>query len=151
MSSMKIKNVLRSFIALWYLLGWISHVYLGLFNPQLYAGFGNTALIPGYAQLWNTLIMPNIAFFALLLAVFEIAVGVLLTNRGKWVKYGLVLSILFNLFLVQMGLSMPAAGFWQDFAGNRLPNLIFIALQIPLFWGEYPRTIWQMIFKPGKG
>ncbi|HPH94928.1 MAG TPA: hypothetical protein PKW33_02835 [Anaerolineaceae bacterium] len=135
------RNFIRGFIAIWYLLGWMVHVYLGLFSPQIYAVFGSTALIPGYAALWQNWIMPNISFFALLLAVFEIVTGGLLISSGKWVKLGLVASVLFNLFLVQMGLGASADGLLNDFLSNRLANLVFIALQIPLFWGWDERSI----------
>ncbi len=139
------KNFLRGFISIWYLLGWISHVYLGLFSPDTYSVFGTTAIFPAFTQLWQNFFMPRITIFALLLAAFEITVGILIIIRGKWVKYGLVLSLLFNMFLVQMGLGMPATSFWSDFIGNRMANLIFIALQIPLFWGEYKESLPQVI------
>ncbi len=147
------RNFTRGFIAIWYLLGWISHAYLAFFSPQTYAVFGSTALIPGYAAFWQNFIMPRIPFFALLLAAFEIGVGLLLINRGKWVKYGLVLSIAFNLFLIQMGLGSAGLSGMQDFLMNRLANLIFVAIQIPLFWGSDEMTLIQSIrkhFKPEK-
>lgn len=130
------RKIIRLFVAPWYLLGWLSHVYLGLVNPRIYAVFSETAIIPGYADFWNSMVMPSITFFALLLAAFEILVGCLLLSEGKWVKAGLVLSILFNLFLIQMGLGIPATGGWQDFLSNRLPNVIFLAIQLPLLWGR---------------
>jgi len=139
------RNKLRSFVALWYLLGWLSHVYLGLFKPEFYQNFGYTALWPGFTQIWQTMIMPHIGLFALLLAVFEIAVGLLLINKGNWVKLGLVLSIGFQLFLVQLGLSFPAETLLADFLVNRLPNLAFILIQIPLLWGWDEETILETI------
>jgi hypothetical protein len=139
------RNGIRLFVALWYLLGWLAHIYLGLFSPHTYLPFGDTALLPAYTALWRGFIMPNISFFALLLAVFEIMVGVLLVSQGRWVKLGLVLSIGFNLFLVQMGLGFPAADVWQSFLANRLPNLVFILLQIPLLWGWDEYSIIDMI------
>jgi hypothetical protein len=138
-----LRDIDRGFIALWYLLGWISHVYLGLFSPGLYRGFGDTALIPGFTAFWRGVIMPAIPFFAVLLAAFEISVGVLLVSKGRWVKIGLAFSILFNLFLVQMGLSYRTPDPWSGFLVNRLPNLIFIALQIPLFWGRFDRFLFS--------
>ena len=129
------RNVMRSFIALWYLLGWLSHVYLGLFAPEIYRSMGDTAIIPAYTVFWHDSVMPYISIFALVLAVFEVIVGCLLISKGKWVKIGLILSLLFNLFLVQMGLGYPAVDPLTNFLVNRLPNLIFIALQVPLLWG----------------
>ena len=139
------RNFIRGFVAIWYLLGWISHVYLGIANPQIYAAFGKTALIPGYAELWQNFVMPNITLFALLLAAFEIVVGLLLINKGKWVKYGLVLSVLFNLFLIQMGLGVAEATGIEHFLLNRAANLVFLAIQIPLFWGTDEKTLIESI------
>lgn len=129
------RNVMRSFIALWYLLGWLSHVYLGLFAPEIYRSMGDTAIIPAYTVFWHDPVMPFISIFALMLAGFEVIVGCLLISKGKWVKIGLILSLLFNLFLVQMGLGYPTVDPLTNFLVNRLPNLIFIALQVPLLWG----------------
>lgn len=139
------RNGVRLFVSLWYLLGWLSHVYLGLFVPETYRLFGETSIFSSFDILWRNFVMPSITFFALLLAAFELLVGCLLVSKGKWVKAGVVLSILFNLFLVQMGLGYPTTDEWQSFLINRIPNLVFIALQIPLLWGwdEYsiPETL----------
>jgi hypothetical protein len=126
-------RALRVFVAAWYLFGWMSHVYFGLVIPRIYAPFGDTALIPGFRAFWHMAVMPHITACALALAAFEMAVGcLLLLGRDRWFEAGLVLSILFNLFLVQMGLGYPAATPWMDFLANRAANLLFIALQIPL-------------------
>ena len=135
------RNVIRLLIAPLYLLGWLSHVYLGLNNPEIYRPFGQTALIPAFTSFWNSVVMPQITALALLLAAFEIVVGILLISKGKWVKIGLVLSIAFNLFLVQLGLSYPAPDGLSDFLVNRLPNLVLIVLQIPLFWGKHTSSL----------
>lgn len=139
------KNVVRGFVALWYLLGWISHVYLGLFSPDTYQVFGETALFPFVTALWRGWIFPNITVCALFLAVFEIAVGFLLISKGKWVKYGLALSVCFNACLVILGLGMVTADFWQSFLMNRLPNLVFIAMQIPLFWASFEASLPELV------
>lgn len=139
------KNAIRVFVSLWYLLGWLSHVYLGIFSPAAYQAFGNTALFPFIQTIWQTVIYPNITLCALILAVFELGVGLMLINRGKWVKYGLMFSILFNLCLVLLGLGMPAADWQHDLLTNRLPNLIFIALQLPLLWSKFENSLPELI------
>ena len=139
------KNALRTFIASWYLLGWMVHIYLIINSPQLYSVFGSTALIPGYEPFWNTFIMSNITFWVLLLAVFELCVGLMMIYKGVWVKISLVFSILFNLFLIQMGLGSETNTFMSDFLSNRLPNLIMVVLQFPLLWGTYTQSIREKI------
>ena len=140
-----IRNVVRTFVALWYLLGWLLHVYLGLSAPETYRLFGETALISACTIFWHNIVMPYITVFALLLAAFEVLVGCLLISKEKWVKIGLIFSILFNLFLVQMGLGYPAPDPLTNFLVNRLPNLIFIALQIPLLWGWDERSVLECV------
>lgn len=139
------KNIIRLLIVPWYLLGWLVHLYLGFSNPGLYGSFGQTALLPGFAGFWNSFIMPRITSFTLLLAGFEVMVGFLLISAGKRVKIGLAFSIAFNLFLIQLGLSYPAPDGLSDFLVNRMPNLVFIMVQIPLFWGEWKNSLFTDI------
>jgi hypothetical protein len=118
-------------------------------NPTLYRSFGRTALLPFVRDLWQTLIMPNVVFFVLSLALFELLVGFLLIGKGRPVKCGFVLSILFNLFPVQLGLSSQAAGWMSDFLMNRLPNLVFVAIQVPLWFCEFDRSLLEtLVSKP---
>jgi len=141
------RNAVRTFVALWYLMGWLLHVYLGLSAPDTYRVFGGTALLPGYSAFWHNMVMPYITVFALLLAAFEVLVGCLRISKEKWVKIGLVFSILFNLFLVQMGLGYAVQDPLTGFLVNRLPNLIFMALQIPLLWGRDERSVIESLRK----
>ncbi|MBN1267414.1 MAG: hypothetical protein JXA25_18120 [Anaerolineales bacterium] len=138
MRSTTAKELIRSVVAPWYLLGWPIHLYLGVFNPAIYQPFGQTALIPALQGLWYEIVLPNITAFALLLALFEVVVGILLISKGQWVKVGLALSISFNIFLVLLGLSSPAEDSMSDFLMIRLPNVLFIVVQVPLFVGSYP-------------
>ncbi len=86
--------------------------------------------------------MPNITVFALLLAAFELTTGILLLSKGRYVRTGLAASVLFNLFLVQLGLGFPAIqGSARDFLLNRLPNLLFALLQCPLFWVYFDTSL----------
>ena len=139
------KNVIRFLIAPWYLLGALVHVYLVFYNPEIYNNFGNTAWIPAYGFVWRVVVMPNILFFALALAAFELTVGMLLIGEGEYVKYALTASILFNLFLVQLGLSVPATDVLSDFMINRLPNLIFIAVQVPLLFCAFECSLTESV------
>ena len=129
------RTVARLFVLPWYLVGWILHVYLGLCAPDVYLPFGSTAILPGYSELWRTVVMPHISVFALLLAGFELAVGSLLLSGGTCFRAGVVLSIAFNVFLAQMGLGYQLGGPMESFLVNRLPNLVFAAIQVPLLLG----------------
>lgn len=139
------KIIVRTFFALWYLIGWVVHVYLGIWSPEAYNGFGNSALFPALQSIWFNLVIPNIRIFALLLAVIEIIIGLLLLYKGKWVKVGVAFSLLFNLFLVVLGLTVSAEAAFSDFVRNRLPNLVFMAGQLPLLWMQFDRSIPEVI------
>jgi hypothetical protein len=138
-------NIARTFFALWYLLGWISHVYLALWSPETYRPFGETALLPQFRRLWQRVIMPHVRLFALLLAVFELATGILMVAKGRLAKLGLELSVTFNLFLVQLGLAWEAPDAQRDFVANRLPSLLFIVGQLPLLRMHFDRSLVQVV------
>ena len=144
-----ISNVARVFFALWYLLGSLVHVKFGLTNNHIYERFGSTSLFAASRELWTTVVMPHIAFFALLLAAFEMAVGILLLSKGRYVKIGLTTSVLFNLFLVQLGLGYPEIqGSGRDFLVNRLPTLLFALLQCPLLWVHFDKGLPTLLRTP---
>ncbi len=141
------KNILRTFIALWYLLGWTIHVYISVIvpQPQLYLNFGATMLIPSLRELWQTIVVPNIMFFGPLLAAFQLTVGILMVGKGVRVKVALIASLLFIAFLLLLGLALPADGWVSDFLANRLAVLIFAAVQVPLLWCTFDRTVLELI------
>jgi hypothetical protein len=84
------------------------HGRFALTDNHIYQAFGKTALIPRFRQRWTSVVMSNIAFFALLRAAFEMTTGILILSRGKFVKLGLAASVLFNLcFWVHFDKSVP--------------------------------------------
>jgi hypothetical protein len=90
--------------------------------------------------------MPNITFFALLVAAFEMATGILILSKGRYVKVALTASVLFNLYLVQLGLGYPEIlGSGRDFLLNRMSNLLFALLQLPLFWVHFDKSLPQLL------
>jgi len=130
------------FFSLWYLLGSLVHVKFGLTNNHIYGILGRSSLFAASRELWASTIMPNITLFALLLAAFEMTVGILILSKGRYVRIGLAASVLFNLFLVQLGLGYPEIlGSGRDFLLNRLPDLLFALLQCPLFLVAFDKSL----------
>jgi len=140
-----ISNVARAFFALGYLVGSMVHVRFAVTNNHVYEAFGKTALIPGFQKLWSSVAMPNITFFALLLAAFEMTTGILILSRGKYVRIGLAASVLFNLFLVQLGHASPEAGWKADVLVNRLPNLLFAPPQLAFFSVHFDESLPELL------
>lgn len=139
------KNAYRIFLALFYLAGTVIHFYLGIWLPDVYNNFSQSTIFPPFQWLWLNLVIPNITLFALLLVGFEGIVFLLLINKGKWVKLGVALSLIFNGFLVFLGLASPAETPWLDFVRNRLALVIFIFLQLPLLWIPFEKTLSESI------
>ncbi len=135
------KNIYRLLFALWYLLGWTIHVYLGIWSPQTYNDFSKTLIFQPFQWIWSNVIIPNISIFALLLAAIELTIGLLIINKGKWVKIGVALSLAFTICLVFLGLANPSDDRFVDFLQNRLPMLVFAAGQVPLLWIKYEQSI----------
>jgi hypothetical protein len=139
-------NAARVFFALWYLLGSLVHIKFGLTDNHIYEMFGRTSLLPASREVWTSFVMPHITFLAMVLACFEMTTGILILSKGKYVKIGLTASLLFNLFLVQLGLGY-AVPQWSvsDLVQNRLANLLFVALQLPLFWVGFDKNLLELV------
>ena len=107
---------------------------------------GKQPLNPAMRHIWAAFVMPHITAFALLLAAFELAVVVLLLSKGRAVTVGLTASLAFNLFLVQLGLGYAAVpNSLRAFAVNRLANVLFILLQLPLYWVRFDRSVPNLV------
>ena len=134
-------NAARMFFAPWYFVGSLIHAWCGLTNGRVYEVLGRSGMFAVSRELWGTVVMPHITFLALLLAAFEMATGIMMLSKSRCVHYALGASILFNLFLVQLGLGFQAVP-WsgRDFFLNRLSCLLFAALQVPLFWVDFDLT-----------
>lgn len=64
-------------------------------NPQAYLDYASGALIPFYGRLALAVVQINPFVFGMLLMVFEISMGLLLLHKQKYVKFGLIGTMLF--------------------------------------------------------
>jgi hypothetical protein len=94
-------NAGRIFLGLFFMaMGIGVHGAIILTNPQVYMGFGNGALIPLYRELSLRVIAAlSPVLFGLLVAAFEIAVGLMVLNKQKYVKMGLLGMTVFEIAL----------------------------------------------------
>ena len=139
-------DVARLFFAAWYLLGSLVHVRFGLTDNHIYETFGRTSLFAFSRELWTSLVMPHITFFALFLAAFEMVTGILILSKGRSVQAGVMASVLFNLFLVQLGLGFAEIPWSErDFLLNRMPTLLFALLQCPLLCVHFERSLPELL------
>jgi hypothetical protein len=64
-------------------------------SPQAYMEYASGALIPLYRDIALTVVELNVVLFGSLLIAFEIIMGLLLLHKGKFVKIGLVGTMVF--------------------------------------------------------
>lgn len=124
-------QVIRYLFAVIFIGGGIAHFILGRTNPDGYAVFGNTALIPWLGELWSGFVMPNIGWLTILTGILELACGVgLLFKRS--VRVAAILIIGFLIFITILGYGFPAEGFFSDLISNRLITIVMALLVLPL-------------------
>jgi hypothetical protein len=87
--------------------------------------------------------MPNIAWLALCMAAFELAVGVTAWLPAGWNRISVICMTCFFAFLVVLGYGFPTATGLEDFLVNRAGSLVMIALVVP--WLTRP----QLLSVPG--
>ena len=112
--------------------GALVHLYFGLFLPHSYAPFADTALWPWLAELWRGFVMVNIGWLSPATAAFEVAVGLGLLALGCARRAAVLAALGFFAFILVLGYSWPADGWWEDFLKNRAFTLVMAAALAPL-------------------
>ena len=87
--------------------GAVVHLAIVVTGTETYRHFADTAFIPFVRQAWVSVFMPHAALLGLLLAAFELAVGLLILAGARKTTIGLVAAIAFHL-----GLMLFGWGFW---------------------------------------
>jgi hypothetical protein len=103
-------------------------------DPQsVFRASSEIALFPWYADLVRGLVLPNAAFFAWLLVLWEGSMGLLILSRGVAVKIGL---LGYTLFLVGI---TPAFGVWT------LMNGVLWLLPALFLRRDYPTSFLDLL------
>ena len=131
---MKIANVVRIIFGFVLLAGAVTNAFLALTQPEIYTSFADTAIVPVYRELWQSLVMPYLGFWLGLTVLFELTMGILLLSKGVWVKGGLVAAILFFLLLVPF--------WWEGGAGI---NIVFAVIVVLLLRYDYDASVIDLI------
>lgn len=132
------RQVVRYLFAVIFIGGGIAHFVLGRINPDGYAVFGDTSLIPALGNLWSSFVMPNIGWLTILTGVFELACGVGLLFRRS-MRVAAILIIGFLMFITILGYGFPAEGFFSDLLSNRLITIVMALLVLPLALTGVPK------------
>ncbi len=101
-------------------------------NPQGYDAYLREAYLPLYRELTARTVAVHPVFYGLLLMAFEIAMGLLLLNKGVYVKIGLVGTMIFLIALAPVHTI-------------QLPWLGLLIGQIYLLTKDFDRTFLEMV------
>jgi hypothetical protein len=111
------------------------HVAILVTGTETYRHFADPAFIPFVKQAWLSVFMAHAALLGLLLAAFELTVGLLILAGGRKTTLGLLAALVFHL-----GLMLFGWGFW-------FWSLPMVAMMVPLLrydfgnlWGPRRRT-----------
>ena len=133
-------TVIRTFFGIVFAGGSVVHLYWGLTSPLAYGPFGDTAW-PPLDGLWTGFVMPNIAWLALCMAAFELAVGVSAWLPARWNRMSVIGMMCFFAFLIMLGYAFPTATGLEDFLVNRAGSLVMIALVVPWLIRPQPLSV----------
>lgn len=87
-----------------------------------------------YREFLEKIVIPNETLIILLVVVFEFIVGMLILSEGFFVKIGLILAILWVLFIAPF---LPL--------GDVLGHLVLGILQATLLMENYDTPLWEII------
>ena len=90
-----------------YLLGGAVHLFLWWQDPGVYAAITSEVLFGWYRGLWTEFVLPNLAVLLPVLAAFEFVLAGLLSSRGRAVRAGNGLGIVFQVALAPLGFWWP--------------------------------------------
>jgi len=123
-------NAGRIFIGIFFLLmAWAVNGVVLATNPGMNAAYGSNALIPFLRPLFTEIVGAHPAFWMILLIAYETATGLLiLLGRGRQIKAGLILGIIFLLGITPLGVE------------TQTNPVMAIALQ-HLLSKEFPRSL----------
>ncbi|MFX1465521.1 MAG: hypothetical protein ACFFA5_03515 [Promethearchaeota archaeon] len=126
----------RICFGLGYLVAALFNLSFTLRNHQiLWDFFLENAHLSFYKDFLTNVIIPNGALFIIFTVIFEIIVGVLVLNKLVLVRIGLVLGLLWVIFLIPL---LPLGP-------EMLTNIILAALQAILLRKEYETTFLEML------
>jgi hypothetical protein len=126
-------NAGRIFLGFFYIVMAIGvNLILGITNPQSYIQMGMESPVTFYRELFSNIVAPNPMLFVLLVAAFQIVMGLLILYKQMYVKAGLIGTILFILAITPFGV-------------HQLPWLGLPLAQIYLLTKRFDKTFLEML------
>jgi hypothetical protein len=132
-----LSNVGRTLLAIAYFVGAAFNLVYTARHPELFEEWVSEPLLPGYRWFFVEVVAQDARFWVPVASAGEVLLGVLLLARGRAVKLGVLLSILFQLLLAPMWI------------GQTLANLLLAAVQLPLLRRRYTVSIPTLLTRTG--
>ncbi len=101
-------------------------------NPQSTVQMGEASLIEFYRTIFSEVVSKNPVLFILLIVLFQITMGLLILNKHKYVKYGLIGTTIFLILLTPFGYI-------------QIPWLGIAAIQLYLLKKDFDKTFIEII------
>jgi MFS family permease len=98
-------------------------------NPGFYRDFADLTFLPFYRSLLLRVALPNATLISALVVIFEFAVGAMVLSKGRAVRWGLIFSALWCLFV------WPAMGWYT------LGSPVLMIIPWLLMRREYDRSV----------
>ena len=136
----RVANFLRFFFGVFFLCGAAFNTFLTITDSDSYKNGGTTAWPDFLQHFWVNVVATHMVLFLILFIFVEIGLGLLLLNKGKWVKIGLVSGILFCAGLLFIGL-----GYAQDYWPARIPNMTLAVIMALMLFGTYDKTLLETL------
>lgn len=105
-----------------------------LTNPQGYVDYLGTSLLPLYRDLSRVTVALNPVPYGVLLMLFEIAMGLLILSRQRYIKIGLIGTMIFVIGLAPVSIM-------------QIPWLGLLVGQGYLLSKEFDQTFLELVFR----
>ena len=126
-------NIGRIFLGIFYMIMAIGiNIVIAITNPQSTIQMGEASLIEFYRTIFSDIVSKAPVFFILVIALFQITMGLLILNKHKKVKLGLIGTSTFLILITPFGYI-------------QLPWLGIVAIQLYLLRKDFDKTFIEIL------
>jgi hypothetical protein len=102
---LRLAHGIRVLFAVMYLAGGSAHLVIGIMHPEYYSQIVDYAEIDLYRMLFSALNPPGVTVLGISLALLEFCLFALILMKGKPMLRGLMVSMIYQMLLVPLGLT----------------------------------------------
>lgn len=128
-------NIGRILWGLVFVVSSIVNLIVTLPNPEFYRAFADLTFFPFYRRLILSVAIPNAQLITALVVLFEFAVGVLILSKGQAVRWGLIGTGMWAVFIC------PAMGWYTIWSP------LFLIIPLLLLHYDYDRSLFGLVLR----